>query len=160
MRTCLIFKRGGFKMSTIVCVSGRLKMAPIHGGSSKIATICEREGKEEKTQRRTKITKATPVTAEYSASCCQNLMNAECQKNPSPRWIEPITIKTNYVLLGGLEINSKMCLSSEGDVHFHRSRPKGDGVCFLHLELFIIQHSCLQQIQRLSMNIVTQDDLL
>lgn len=59
-------------------------------------------------------------------------------KNLSPRWIEPITIKTNYVLLGGLEINSKMLLSSEEDVHFHKSRPKSDRESFSFLlKLFI-----------------------
>lgn len=67
-------------MSTIFCVSGRLKMATIHGGSSKIATICEREGKEKKTEKK-RITKTTPVIVEYcSALCCQNLMKVECQK--------------------------------------------------------------------------------
>lgn len=136
MRTRLIFKRGGFKMSTIFCVSGRLKMATIHGGRSKIATICKGEGKRRK------------VKNNQSSTCyCRILLSPVPSKSnegsmpkiTSPRWMEPITIKVNYVLLGGLEINRKMWLSSDADVNFHKSRPKGDRVCFA-LKLFISTH--------------------
>lgn len=55
MRTRFIFKRGGFEMSTIFCVSGRLEMATVHGGRSKIATICEIEGEERRPKDRSQI---------------------------------------------------------------------------------------------------------
>lgn len=54
----------------------------------------------------------------------------------SPRWMEPITIKANYVLPGGLEIIRKTRLPSDADVNFHKSQAKGDTVCF-SLKLFI-----------------------
>lgn len=69
-------------MSTIFCVSGRLKMATVHGGRSKIATICEREGKEKKTKKRSQKLPRQHLLQQNTALCCQNLMKVECQKIP------------------------------------------------------------------------------
>lgn len=90
-------------------------MTTVHGGRSKITTICKRERKSKK--------KTTPVIVEYCSALSKS-NEGWMPKISSPRRMEPITIKANYVLLGGLEINWKMWLSSDADVNFHKSRPK------------------------------------
>ena len=57
--------------------------------------------------------------------------------------MEPITIKANYVLPGGLEIIRKTRLPSDADVNFHKSQAKGDTVCFF--TEIIHQHMGLQE---------------
>lgn len=62
-----------------------LKWPPSMVEDRKLPPSVKEKGKRRKPKEKYKITKATPVTVKYcSASCCQNLMNAECQKISLP----------------------------------------------------------------------------